>query len=225
MDASKFKHSSVVECASDYIKSELLTGELRRGDQIEENKIEKILDVSRTPIREALIKLEKEGFIEILPRTKIRVKKICLKEIQDIYEVVGMLESKAAADAVDKLNEEDILEMEKKYKEMVKAIEEKDIEKYIKINKYLHNKHIILSGNKVLSNVISNQVTRLFDFPRIITNNSKWSRMLRTDHLEMIKLFKEKNKTGIEKIIKKHWSFDRSYPYIKEYKDIIENSC
>ena len=91
-------------------------GKLRQGERIDDKELYRILGVSRTPIREALIQLKNEEFIEIIPRCGIEVKKISLKEIEEIYNIIGTLEAKAAGIAVDKLKDEDISRMEELFK-------------------------------------------------------------------------------------------------------------
>ena len=55
-------YQSIAECVVDYFRNQMESGMLRPGDRIDEKELCRVLDVSRTPIREALIRLEKEGF-------------------------------------------------------------------------------------------------------------------------------------------------------------------
>ena len=70
------------------------------------------LGVSKTPLRDALLQLEMEGFVTILPRRKIVVNVLTLAEIRDIYEVIGALESIALLSAFDRIGEVERGEMD-----------------------------------------------------------------------------------------------------------------
>jgi DNA-binding GntR family transcriptional regulator len=207
-----------------HLKKQLEKGVLRPGDKIDEKNIAKNLKISRTPIREALIQLEREGFIEIFPRRCIRVKKLSLNEIKDIYAAIGSLEGEAAAIAIDKFTEEDISKMEELYYGMEKALVKDNFIKYMELNLQSHSLFIKKCENEIFSNIIGHLKKRLYDFPRIIVTIPEWEKMLMKDHYNLIQLFKKKDKDAIRKLIKeKHWNFERNYPFIiQKYGKIIK---
>lgn len=218
----KIGYRSIADCVVDYFKNKIRKGELRPGDKINEKELCRDLGISRTPIREALIQLEKEGFVEIFPRREIRVRKLSLEEVRDIYRVIGTLEAEAAEIVIDKLKDDDILKMEELYQKMVKAIEENDVGKYIDCNCEIHNIHVSLYENKILSDIISNLKMKL-EFPtRSIMNipSPEWTKELLKDHLDLIQFFKKREKTKARKLMKQHWSFERYQPYINKYYEL-----
>lgn len=208
-----------------YLKKQLESGLIRPGDKINEKNIAKNLKISRTPIREALIQLQTEGFIEIFPRKCIRVKKLSLKEIKAIYAVIGSLEAEAADIAVDKFTEGDISKMEELYHRMEKALAEDNFIKYMELNLRSHNLFINKCENGIFSNIIKQLKKRLYDFPRIIVTIPEWEKMLMKDHYNLIQLFKKRDKANIKRLIKEeHWNFERNYPFmIQKYGKIIKN--
>jgi DNA-binding GntR family transcriptional regulator len=219
-----FQYRSLKDCVMDYLKQEMESGNLKPGDRINEKEICQKLGVSRTPIREALIQLEREGFIEISPRKSIRVKKLTLKEIEDIYQVIGALESEAAEIACDRLTPEDIARMEKDYEEMVQALAQDDFKKYMDINLELHNVHLRLCGNEVLINIVNQLKKRLYDFPRIMLNIPEWEEKCIEEHRQLIQFFKERNKGAIKELIKnKHWGFEDNRRFILVYYNLLNS--
>ncbi len=219
-----FQYRSLKDCVMDYLKQEMESGNLKPGDRINEKEICQKLGVSRTPIREALIQLEREGFVEISPRKSIRVKKLTLKEIEDIYQIIGALESEAAQIACDRLSPEDIAQMEEDYNQMVQALAEDDFKKYMDINLKLHNIHLRLCGNDVLVNIVNQLKKRLYDFPRIMVKIPEWEEKCIEEHRQLIQFFKEKNKAAIKELIKnKHWGFEDNRHFIMIYYDLMNS--
>ncbi|MCX7973144.1 MAG: GntR family transcriptional regulator [Candidatus Aminicenantes bacterium] len=219
-----FQYRSLKDCVMDYLKQEMELGNLKPGERINEKEICQKLGVSRTPIREALIQLEKEGFIEISPRKSIRVKKLSLKEIEDIYQVIGALESEAAVIACDRMTSQDLAQMEKDYDQMVEALAKDDFKKYMDINLSLHNIHLKLCGNEVLVNIVNQLKKRLYDFPRIMLKIPEWEEKCIEEHRQLIKFFKEKNKEAIKDLIKnKHWGFENNRRFIQVYYNLLNS--
>lgn len=217
-----FQYRSLKDCVMDYLRQEMESGNLKPGDRINEKEICQKLGVSRTPIREALIQLEREGFVEISPRKSIRVKKLTLKEIEDIYQIIGALESEAAEIACDRLTPEDIAKMEEDYNQMVKALAQNDFKKYMDINLKLHNTHLRVCGNDVLVNIVNQLKKRLYDFPRIMLNIPEWEEKCIEEHRQLIQFFKEKNKKAIKELIKnRHWGFEDNRRFILVYYNLV----
>ena len=84
---------SLREQVYEYLRDEIQNGNLLPGATINPNEISKQLGISKTPLRDAIIQLEIEGFVTILPRRGVTVKKLTLQEIKDSYEIVGALEA------------------------------------------------------------------------------------------------------------------------------------
>ena len=104
------KYSTLREKVYKYLRKELTRGSLASGDFVDQNKICQHLGISRAPLRDALIQLETEGFLEIQPRRGVKIRPLSLQDIKDSYDVLGTLESGKLASliAVDGDPEEDV---------------------------------------------------------------------------------------------------------------------
>ena len=91
---------------------EMQNGVLAPGTAINLNEISKKLGISKTPLRDALIQLETEGFVTILPRRGIIVNSLPLHDIKSYYEILGALESSALLSIFDKIKNRHIEQME-----------------------------------------------------------------------------------------------------------------
>jgi len=211
-------YRSLKACVKNYLKQQMEQGQLVPGDRIEEKELCDTLNISRTPIREALIELESEGFIEIIPRKSIRVRKLSDKEIRDMFEVIGTLEAMAAERAVDLLTETDLSEMEDIYHKMLATYKRGDFDQYVDWNTKLHDFHIKLYDNKILSNIVGQLKERLWNFPRTPFHIPEWEEMMLKDHAELVDLFQKRDKEAIKKLLMEvHWNFDRNYPFLVQY--------
>ena len=96
MQNQKLGYRTLTECVMDYLKDQLNQDVLKPGDEIHITELSETLGVSRTPIREALIQLVKEGFVDLESRKMFRIRKLTLKEIKYMYQIIGLLEAAAA---------------------------------------------------------------------------------------------------------------------------------
>ena len=95
-----------------YVRDLILTGALKPGVKVDQDAIANALDVSRSPIREALIVLGQEGLLDVAPRRGFFVARLTPDDIIDHYELYGVVSGRAAAMAADTLKDEQIAELE-----------------------------------------------------------------------------------------------------------------
>ena len=96
---------AVRDRAYEALKEAIVRGQLGPGERIVEVRIAKMLRISRTPLREALLRLEAEGFVERIPSGGVRVKGLSEQEIRELYTVRSVLEGLAAREAAERLTE------------------------------------------------------------------------------------------------------------------------
>ena len=94
-----------------YVRDLILTGAIRPGAKIDQDELGRVLGVSRSPIREALVVLGKEGLVDITPRRGAYVAAISRDDIIDHYELFGAISGRAAAMAAELLSDDDLVEL------------------------------------------------------------------------------------------------------------------
>ena len=109
------------------LRQAILRGELKPGERLMEIQLANKLGVSRTPIREAIRKLELEGLVLMIPRKGAEVAEITEKNMRDVLEVRKALEELAVQLACDKITKEEIEEMKKAAEDFKKILKSKDI--------------------------------------------------------------------------------------------------
>lgn len=143
---------SLVDKAYVEIRRRILEDNWQPGYQALEEAIARELDMSRTPVREALIRLEREGLVEIMPRRGMRVVAISSTDMCDIYEVVTVLESEAAARLARLRPDKRFLApLNASVEAMDKALEKDNLKAWAKADEAFHANLLKLCGNARLA--------------------------------------------------------------------------
>lgn len=146
---------SFTDLAYQEIRRQILDSELPAGFQITEQELAERLKISRTPTREALLRLAAEGLIEIWPRHGMRVKHISADDLREIYEVLTALESMAAGLAASrKLPTETIAAMRRCIAQMDAALARDDLKEWANSDERFHRLLAEASGNKRLVELV-----------------------------------------------------------------------
>jgi DNA-binding GntR family transcriptional regulator len=140
----------------DAIRAAIMNGTLQPRERLMEIQMAEELGVSRTPIREALRKLELEGFIVMVPRKGAYVSDLSFKDIADVFEIRAALEGLAAGLAAERITEEELERMERLLVEKQEAITQDDIGKLVDVDTKFHELMYQASRNVRLGSIISN---------------------------------------------------------------------
>jgi DNA-binding GntR family transcriptional regulator len=146
---------SFTEQAYQEIRRQILDNEMPAGFQITEQDMAARLEISRTPAREALLRLAAEGLIEIWPRHGMRVKHVSVDDLREIYEILTTMESTAAGLAARRdLPREALVEMRRAITEMDRALEQDDLKAWARSDELFHRLLAEASGNHRLVEIV-----------------------------------------------------------------------
>jgi DNA-binding GntR family transcriptional regulator len=209
---------SLKEQVYDYLREQLRRGNILPGTAINLDETSRKLGVSRTPLRDALLQLESEGFVTIYPRRGVIVNALSLRDIKDYYQIIGALESAAVLQAFDKISEEAVRTMEEIIKGMQKAIEADDFDLYYEKNLALHDVYLTLCGNENLVRIVRTLKKRLYDFPRQKGFVKEWEIASIAEHTELLRLLKQRKAAEAAAFVRDvHWSYRVQEKYIDQY--------
>jgi DNA-binding GntR family transcriptional regulator len=209
---------SLKEQVYDYLREKLRSGEILPGSAINLDETSQKLGVSRTPLRDALLQLESEGFVTIYPRRGVIVNLLSLEDIRNYYQIIGALESTAILQAFDKIGENEIRAMEGIIEDMKKAIESDDFDLYYEKNLALHDVYLTLCGNENLVRIVRTLKRRLYDFPRQRGFIKEWELASITEHRGLLQLLKLRKAAEAAAYIRDiHWSYEFQERYINRY--------
>lgn len=212
---------SLREQVYEYLKSEIQAGRLVPGSFINLNEISTFLGVSKTPLRDAIIQMECEGFVSILPRRGVLLNRLTLEEVKDVLEIVGALESATIRSVFDKITSSHIKKMERLNREMRLCIQKKSFEsfdpQYYALNIAFHDVFLELSDNAAMKHLIGTMKRRLYDFPRLAyMKNWEWSNC--DEHELFISYIRNGEKETAATFWQgTHWGFEAQETYIREF--------
>lgn len=147
---------SQAELAYEKLKKLLLDGTMPAGAQMLEQEAAERLNMSRTPVREAMVRLRQEGMVEIRPRHGMRVLPISAADMAEIYEVLTALEG-AAAEAVARrgVPARQLSLLRGAVRDMDRALERDDLAAWAEADERFHSHLVELSGNQRLIQMVA----------------------------------------------------------------------
>jgi DNA-binding GntR family transcriptional regulator len=209
---------SLKEQVYDYLREQMELGEIRPGAVINMEDTSRELGVSKTPLRDALLQLEVENFVTILPRRGVIVNILTLKDIKSYYEILGALEGAALLSSFDRIKKTHIQKMRILNEKMSAAISRNDFNSYYQSNLKFHNVFLDLCANRHLKNTVNNLKRKLYDFPRKQGFVKEWEQESIKEHKELLDLITQGKSLEASSYIRDvHWSYDVQEKYIQKY--------
>lgn len=146
------------------LRQAILTGELKPGERLMEIHLANKLGVSRTPIREAIRKLELEGLVTMIPRRGAEVAQITEKSMNDVLEVRRELDAFCVVLACDRITEEGLTALKDACARFEAAIKTKDVKKIAQADVVLHDIIVEATGNQRLIQMVHNLSEQMYRY-------------------------------------------------------------
>ena len=196
--------SLLVEDITSYLRKHIVDGTLRQGEKLSETSLQKRFGTSRSPIREALRILEREGLVAIFPRRGAFVSNITREDLVDTTIVRANLEALAAKLALTHITNNDLKKMERLLKNMEEELNEYSITKFTTTHHEFHETFILRCKNRVLIDILGklrrqylrHEVTSIY-----FLNNFENAA---SGHLKIVKAFKNRDAQEVENVVKDH---------------------
>ncbi|MCI8647581.1 MAG: GntR family transcriptional regulator [Firmicutes bacterium] len=205
-----YKFMTLKDHVYQYIAQQISKGELVPGEKINENEICRELNISRTPVREALIQLASEGVLENLPRKGFVIKQMEEAEARQLYQVIGALDGLAAQLACPALTGKHLKDMAFYIDSMELAINSGNYEMYYKQQENFHDIYISECGNDVLINALSQLKNKFVSKTYDLSVDGSGRKVLQTtnaEHRIILELFQKKDIKGLKEFLQEtHWN-------------------
>ena len=146
------------------LRQAILTGELKPGERLMEIHLADRLGVSRTPIREAIRKLELEGLVTMIPRRGAEVAQITEKSMKDVLEVRRALDALCAELACDRITDEELENLRLACDAFETAVKTKDAKKIGQADVALHDIIVRATGNQRLIQLVNNLSEQMYRY-------------------------------------------------------------
>lgn len=186
------------------LRQAILRGELKPGERLMEIQLANKLGVSRTPIREAIRKLELEGLVLMIPRKGAEVADITEKSLRDVLEVRKALEELAVQLTCDKITKEQIRELEEAADEFKKILKSSDVTEIAEADVHFHDVIYKATDNQRLIQLLNNLGEQMYRYRVEYLKNPEAYPQLVAEHEEIIRHIERKEKEKATEIVCKH---------------------
>ena len=186
------------------LRQAILKGELEPGERLMEIQLAERLGVSRTPIREAIRKLELEGLVLMIPRKGAEVAKISEKSLRDVLELRRSLEELAIELACQRMTEEEIDELEDAQRAFRKAVDSKDVMLMAETDEKYHE--IIYQGtkNSRLVQILNNLREQMYRYRLEYIKDADKRQILLIEHDNILKAVRNRKVAEAKAAMREH---------------------
>jgi DNA-binding GntR family transcriptional regulator len=179
-------------------------GDIPDGSRIVENEIASRMGVSRTPVREAIHKLEREGLVIKRIHGGYSVTGLAREDIQESFGIRSVLEGYAARLATIEHTADDLEPVADKIREFETCLQSGAMESLPRINTELHDILYSLSGNRRLIKIINDFKNQFLRFRKIILKDTALAWISQQDHHEMLAMMRERRADDVEMLVREH---------------------
>lgn len=200
---------SLAQQAYNAIKKDILMCRLDPGSQIAQAQLAELYSFSVTPVREALKRLESEGFVTSIPRLGYIISPITVKGVEEIYELRSILETSAVRLAIQRASDEQIAQLRERANFVYTFKDPESYLRFLDLNIQFHVSIALASGNRKLAEMLSNtlnEMTRIFNLGLDLRDSAQ---EMRNEHLALAQVITARNAVQAEQIIQDQISLSR----------------
>jgi len=192
------------EIAYETLKHAIITGELPAGSRIVETDYAERMHISRTPLREALRKLERDGLVEYMLRRGVVVRAFTLADVEEIYTIRNALEMLTLPAIVANATENDIQNLREILAEMDVLEAQSDINALSPQARSFHTALTAISGQKRIIRAIEGQDEYITRFSALSIAKEDRRHAAHMEHHELVNLVEKRDLEGFEQLMRKH---------------------
>jgi DNA-binding GntR family transcriptional regulator len=197
------------------LREAIISGELKPGERLMEVQLAEKMGVSRTPVREAIRKLELEGWVNMVARKGAQVAGLSLKDIMDVLEVRASLDGLATALAAVRMKEDELKELKNVYVQFTSYIEKDNLSGLIKKDVEFHDIIYRSSRNDKLLQIVNNLREQVHRFRVIYVKDTGSPKGLIKEHLDIIDAISDRDPEKAQRV---------AYTHIENQKDAVIKS-
>lgn len=186
------------------LRQAILIGELKPGERLMEIHLADRLGVSRTPIREAIHKLEREGLVTIVPRRGAEVAQITEKSMNDVLEVRRALDALCVELACDRITEEGLEDLRAACDNFEQCVKTKDSKKIAQADVALHDIIVQATGNQRLIQLVNNLSEQMYRYRFEYIKDSSQHKTLVEEHRIIYQSIVQKDKETAAEAARTH---------------------
>ncbi len=174
------------EVIFDTLRGAIIVGELKPGERLMEVQLSEKMGVSRTPVREAIRKLELEGLVNMVPRKGAHVADLSVKDIMDVLEVRASMDGLATALAASRITQEELKELKHVHTQFINYVEKDNLQGSIKKDVEFHDVIYRASRNEKLIQISNNLREQVYRFRVIYLKDYISPKEIIREHAEIL---------------------------------------
>lgn len=198
------KRKSLREEVYDTLKKSILYGKLKGGQRLIEEQLADQIGISRTPVREAFHKLERDDLVTRLPKGGFAVREFTREDVEEIFGIRTALESYAAYIATLHMTPDRLSALEKKIQETEKALRRGNDERVVQLHTEFHDLLYKSCKSKKLTEMINNFRDYFYRYRSALLKTRYGIRDSMEGHRHMLEGMKKKNPRLVERLVRKH---------------------
>lgn len=191
------------------LRQRIVEGAVAPGAKLNERELSEQLQVSRTPLREAIRMLAAEGLVELLPNRGAVVASLGEQDVADTFELIAGLEGLSGELAAQRISEAELAEVRALHYEMLAAYTRRDLSTYYRLNAQIHSRINAAARNPVLTQTWRTVNARLQALRfRSNFDETKWQRAV-AEHGRMVELLAARDGAGLRALMVQHLEHKR----------------
>ena len=198
------RRKSLREEVYDSLKKSILHGKLKGGQRLIEEQLAHQIGISRTPVREAFHKLERDELVTRLPKGGFAVREFTKEDVEEIFGIRSALESYAAYLATLHISPEKIFNLEKKIEETEKTLKSGDNDKVVQLHTEFHDLLYKSCKSTKLIEMINNFRDYFYRYRSALLRTEGGFRYSNEGHRRMLEAMKKKNPRLVERLVRQH---------------------
>lgn len=192
------------EIVFESLREAIINGILKPGERLMEIQLAEEMGVSRTPVREAIRKLELEAFVVMIPRKGAYVAGISMKDIADVFEIRAALEGLAAGLAAERITEEELEHLERTLVKITECTESNNLDALIDIDTDFHDVLYKASRNERLVQIVSNLREQIQRFRTASLSHPGRMKDALEEHKKIVEAISERNAELAQSLAREH---------------------
>ena len=198
------KPIGLTDWAYQWLKRAILSLTLAPGAQLNINQIAAELDISRTPIREAFLRLEKDGLVSAIPRVGFFVTEITRRDLEELYEIRELLESRAIEVAVNNLSDVDLQQIDNLIRAGFLSVKENDVDKFLQTEIDFHTFLLDHSRNQRLISIMESFRDLTLRWRILSLRSPENLKLSHEEHMNIVEAVKTRDGRKAGKLMSQH---------------------
>ena len=186
------------------LRQAIITGEFAPGERLMEISLANRLGVSRTPVREAIRKLELEGLVIMIPRKGAQVAKITEKNLRDVIEIRTVLEEFAAVLACELIDQTGIRDLRQAHEDFIRSVENGDILDIVDKDETFHDTIFRATNNDRLISIINNLREQFYRYRMEYVKDIRQRSSLVEEHRELLDAITNRDSVKAKELMRTH---------------------